>query len=276
MNSGTDNRQDSIDIYSILREDIIGLRLQPGFFFSIKDICEKYDSGRTPTRDALIRLAQEGLITFLPQRGTMVSRLDLQRIENERFIRRSIEENVMREFVGIYSPSVLLHLEEIIQRQKACIEKHDIRGFFAEDEEFHYRFYEETGREYCWDVIQKECCNYKRLRLLTLILEEESTPDKPRTENGRRGGRKQTLAEEQRDGMNALVRQHDAILNAIRQRDLEEVLRRFDDHMNRIGTQERQLRNKLPDLFGDGSGQDKRENSGLDRDFLLDLRSRGL
>ena len=92
MSSETVKKQEGHDIYTVLRDDIMGLRLKPGIIFSIKDICELYESGRTPVRDALIRLEQEGMITFLPQRGTMISRLDLRRIDNERFIRRSIEE----------------------------------------------------------------------------------------------------------------------------------------------------------------------------------------
>ena len=110
MSSETVKKQEGHDIYTVLRDDIMGLRLKPGIIFSIKDICELYESGRTPVRDALIRLEQEGMITFLPQRGTMISRLDLRRIDNERFIRRSIEENVMRDFVAAFSPTVILRL----------------------------------------------------------------------------------------------------------------------------------------------------------------------
>ena len=81
MSSEVEKKNEGTDVYSILRDDIICLRLRPGTFFSIKDICEIYGVGRSPGRDALIRLAQEGLVTFLPQRGTMISTLDLERIE---------------------------------------------------------------------------------------------------------------------------------------------------------------------------------------------------
>ena len=114
----------------------MGLRLKPGIIFSIKDICELYESGRTPVRDALIRLEQEGMITFLPQRGTMISRLDLRRIDNERFIRRSIEENVMRDFVAAFSPTVILRLEDQIQKQQECMRAGDVRGFLHQTKTF--------------------------------------------------------------------------------------------------------------------------------------------
>ena len=146
MSSETVKKQEGHDIYTVLRDDIMGLRLKPGIIFSIKDICELYESGRTPVRDALIRLEQEGMITFLPQRGTMISRLDLRRIDNERFIRRSIEENVMRDFVAAFSPTVILRLEDQIQKQQECMRAGDVRGFFASDENFHSLFYKEINR----------------------------------------------------------------------------------------------------------------------------------
>ena len=67
------NREDTI--YDILRTDILELKLRPGMVFSIKDIMEVYDVGRTPVRDALISLSKDGLVTLLPQKGTHAPRL---------------------------------------------------------------------------------------------------------------------------------------------------------------------------------------------------------
>ena len=49
------NREDTI--YDLLRTDILDLKLRPGMVFSIKDIMEVYDAGRTPVRDALLSLS---------------------------------------------------------------------------------------------------------------------------------------------------------------------------------------------------------------------------
>ncbi len=254
MNSETVKKQENHDIYTVLRDDIMGLRLKPGIIFSIKDICELYQSGRTPVRDALIRLEQEGMITFLPQRGTMISRLDLRRIDNERFIRRSIEENVMRDFVAAFSPTVILRLEDQIQKQQECMRAGDVRGFFASDEAFHALFYKEINRMYCWDVIQKECCNYKRMRLLTLMLTD--------TDNT----------------MISVLEDHEAIVSAVSVRDLDKVMHWFGVHLDRIRSQEHKLLKQFPDLFEEGAAQeqDKKGNGELAGDFLISIRSRGL
>lgn len=252
---GIDNyeKNEDYNIYSILRDDIVSLRLKPGMFFSIKDICEIYQVGRSPGRDALIRLEQEGLITFRPQRGTMVSKLNLTRIENERFIRKAIEEKVLGDFIGLFSPTVILQLENFVMEQKQYFNSRDVRHFLDADDKFHAVFFAETGREYCASVIEKECGNYKRLRLLTLMLDESTISN--------------------------TIDEHEAMISAISTRDLDRLMNCFDLHLNRIRPQERRLLKEFPDLFDheDQDGAQKRiESSGLQHDFLLSIRSRGL
>lgn len=246
-------KNEDYNIYSILRGDIISLRLKPGTFFSIKDICEIYQVGRSPGREALIRLEQEGLITFLPQRGTMVSKLNLTRIENERFIRKAIEGKVLEDFIGLFSPAVILRLENNILEQKEYYRTQDVRGFFEADEKFHDIFFQETKREHCNGVIEKECGNYKRLRLLTLMLDEMIIDN--------------------------TIKEHEAMISAISTRDLDRLMNCFSLHLNRIIPQERRLLKALPDLFdheAEDGVQKRKEAPGLQSDFLLSIRSRGL
>lgn len=94
-----------------MRSDILDLKLRPGMIFSIKDISESYEVGRTPVRDALISLSKEGLITFLPQRWTMISKIDYDKVRNERFLRICVEENVMLEFMAVCNLKAITTLE---------------------------------------------------------------------------------------------------------------------------------------------------------------------
>ena len=127
-------------MYDVLRTDILDLKLRPGLVFSIKDVCDAYGTGRTPVREALIRLSKEGLITFLPQKGTMVSKIDFQRADNERFLDR----------------------QEIIVKDRDC------RGFLEEDIVFHSVFYQAVNRDTCAHIIHANSGDYRRIRLLSL------------------------------------------------------------------------------------------------------------
>ena len=238
------------DVYSVLRDDIINLRLRPGAFFSIRDLCTFYNVGRSPGREALIRLEQEGLVTFLPQRGTMISKLDLERIDNERYIRRSIEENVMRDFVGMFSNTVILRLEEMLREQRALQEEQDQRGFLDADDRFHQVFYQQAGREYCCSVIDKECSNYRRMRLLAQMTDP--------------------------DAMEKSIDEHAALVDAVSMRDMEKVMSCFYLHLDRIKSQERKIVRRFADLFQAEGGQEHKENHDLNTDFLVSIRGRGL
>ena len=64
-------------VYAEVHEDIIGLRLQPGADLDEAGLEERFSVSRTPVREALIRLASEGLIFLLPNRGARVSHIDI-------------------------------------------------------------------------------------------------------------------------------------------------------------------------------------------------------
>lgn len=63
-------------VYSILRDEILDLTLLPGSPIDEIRLSERLSMSRTPIREALVRLASEGLVTTLPNRSTVVSNID--------------------------------------------------------------------------------------------------------------------------------------------------------------------------------------------------------
>ena len=63
------------------RENITSLQLAPGTTVSTQELAAKLQVSRTPVREAFIRLQKEDLVEITPQKGTMVSRIDLTRAE---------------------------------------------------------------------------------------------------------------------------------------------------------------------------------------------------
>lgn len=78
--------------YRRLQEMIVTLRFSPGEVLSEALLAKKLKIGRTPIREALKRLAREGLVLILPKRGVLVSQVDvktqLRLIEARREIER--------------------------------------------------------------------------------------------------------------------------------------------------------------------------------------------
>ena len=91
--------------YTRLEEMIATLLLPPGEFLSEQVLAEAVGLGRTPIREALQRLAREGLVTILPRRGVQVTPVDAQqqllvievRRELERLISRNAAERATEE-----------------------------------------------------------------------------------------------------------------------------------------------------------------------------------
>ncbi len=63
-------------VYDLLRNEILDLTLPPGSPIDEVQLAERFEMSRTPIREALVRLAGEGLIDTLPNRSTMVSNID--------------------------------------------------------------------------------------------------------------------------------------------------------------------------------------------------------
>lgn len=63
-------------VYESLRDEILDLSLAPGSPIDEVQLAERFSMSRTPIREALVRLAGEGLVETLPNRSTMVSNID--------------------------------------------------------------------------------------------------------------------------------------------------------------------------------------------------------
>lgn len=63
-------------VYEMLRDEIITLALAPGQPIDEVNLAERFGLSRTPIREALVRLAGEGLVETLPNRSAVVARID--------------------------------------------------------------------------------------------------------------------------------------------------------------------------------------------------------
>lgn len=69
-------------VYETLRNEIISLAMAPGSPVDEADLSERFGMSRTPIREALVRLASEGLVETLPNRSSIVSHIDFLNLHN--------------------------------------------------------------------------------------------------------------------------------------------------------------------------------------------------
>jgi GntR family transcriptional regulator, rspAB operon transcriptional repressor len=208
-------------IHSVLRHDIVTLRLTPGEKLSENELALRFGTSRAPVREALIRLAEDGLIDVLPQRGSFVSRISLKAMERARFVREALEVAIVRRAAERGIPQdVREHAEACLEAQKEARE--DPEQFTQLDDLFHRGFAEGTGLEGVWAVIEREKAQFDRIRFLSL---PAGTP------------------------VDELIEQHRAILAAVLKRQppaAEEAIRK---HMSEVLKIARNLASRHPDLI---------------------------
>ncbi|KKC46098.1 GntR family transcriptional regulator [Paenibacillus sp. D9] len=155
-------------VYAGLREQILSLELPPGTALSEKDSAASYGVSRTPVREAFLRLAQEQLVQVLPQRGTFVSLIDPELVEEARFMREQLERAVIRLACAGFPPLSLSALRDNLRAQQDAMTQLDDRKLFELDEAFHRTLFEGCGKLNTWSVIQQMNLHLNRARLLRL------------------------------------------------------------------------------------------------------------
>ncbi len=68
--------------YERIKSDILSGKYKPGQHMREKDLCDELKVSRTPIRDALIRLGQEGLVVLKPHKGVFVRKFTKKNIQD--------------------------------------------------------------------------------------------------------------------------------------------------------------------------------------------------
>lgn len=213
----------NLQAYTTILKKIINTTYTPGQKISEKELIAKLNIGRTPVREALLRLRQEQLIDAIPQSGTYITKIDLKVAASARFIRESIETRVIKEAAATNDEFAIAKLNTIIANQKFFSQKKQFEKFFAEDEAFHQEFYQMTGRQQVWDWLQTINMQLNRFRMLRLKVEELPWDN--------------------------LITEHINILNAVKNHEPEEARRLIANHLHLMLDEEDTLIKTFPDYF---------------------------
>ena len=122
--------------YLIIEEMIVTLRLQPGAVLSETALSNQLGIGRTPVREALQRLAREGLVTVLPRRGILVSDFNIKSQLRMLEVRREIERLMARSAAERANAKERARLQEIAAEMREAARTADDLGFMRLDLEF--------------------------------------------------------------------------------------------------------------------------------------------
>jgi len=155
-------------IYSDLRNELVSLQRRPGEVISEAQIAHSFGVSRTPVREAILKLSDEGLLEIYPQSGIFVSRVPLHALPEAIIIRKALEETTARLAAERATPSQILALRSVLERQREALAAGDSDAFHQADELFHATVAEVAGYPGIWKYIQQVKVHVDRYRRLTL------------------------------------------------------------------------------------------------------------
>jgi DNA-binding GntR family transcriptional regulator len=160
-------------VYLDLRRRIMVGELLPGTQMSPPELAGRYGVSRTPVRDALNTLAQEGLVEVVPRRGYFVSRITVRDVE-EIFELRLILETASAELATArISSEGIDHLAQLSSRYVAGdIESY--KAYLGENRQFHLAVAEAAGNRLLLEALQRVFDQMQRFLILRLDLSDDA------------------------------------------------------------------------------------------------------
>lgn len=159
-------------VYERLYEEIVNLDLLPGSKISEAEVGRRFGVSRQPVRDAFKRLGNLDLLEIRPQRATVVRRFSLDEIANTRFVRLSVELEVVESACSCWSNAHKIKLQNSLSEQKAALDAGEIEAFHKLDYAFHKMICDLSGHPMAFETI--DLCKRKVDRLCVLSLEKKS------------------------------------------------------------------------------------------------------
>ena len=163
-------RQAAPQVFEWLRGSILSLQLAPGTALSRAELADRFELSQTPVRDALLQLAQEGLVDIFPQHATLVSRIDIASATQAHFLRCAIELEVVRTLaLAAAEDTAVLRAKLTAQIDlQAALGVADTEEFIASDQAFHRLMYEAAGAPDLYELVRRRSGHLDRLRRLDL------------------------------------------------------------------------------------------------------------
>lgn len=144
----------SEQIYKILYDDIIYQRIPCGKKLTLKILKERFEVSHTPIREALTRLAENGLVKYYSNCGVTVSVFGEQDIREIYKMTGELDSMAIRfcKDEGLLEP-LLAELGEVIASGNEYIERGDYLGWKRFSEEFHFSFYHYANNRYLDEIV---------------------------------------------------------------------------------------------------------------------------
>jgi DNA-binding GntR family transcriptional regulator len=137
----------SARVYNQIKDLILCNEILPGQKLHHQALSERLGVSRTPVREALTRLVQEGYVSFLPNRGFTCKEIRLQEAEELYDLREALEAFAIEKAIGKLTPDGLTALAKKLHQYGEDVEKRFTRDRLLYDQDLHLEIARISGNE---------------------------------------------------------------------------------------------------------------------------------
>ena len=159
-----------LQVYKLIRDAIVKNEFPPGTVMVERKLCDIYNVSRSPIRNALQQLTFEGLLTYMPGKGTVVPEFNLEDI---------LEVYDLLEVLQVYATRQCIHQLDavavetknmILTSERGALEKEDLYTASQWDQRFHDFIVDRSNNHRLKNLFDQ--LNNQRVRFITPTLKD--------------------------------------------------------------------------------------------------------
>lgn len=163
-------------VFNTLREAILKGELKPGERLMELQLASKLGVSRTPIREAIRMLQQEGLAVTIPRRGAEVAKMTEKNMEDVLQIREALEILAVQLACEKVTKQQIVHLGEAVEEFERAVKTGDLKQITQSDIDFHDKIYEAADNPKLVNLLNNIREQIYRYRV-EYLKEEENYPN---------------------------------------------------------------------------------------------------
>jgi DNA-binding GntR family transcriptional regulator len=194
-------------VYNQLREMILSGALEGGTQIEERQLAEEMGVSRTPLREAIGQLSNEGIIEYRPYRGNYVRTFTAKQVNDLYQVRMALESLAMRLAIPKLSQEHIHKIRQILDDVERALQNNDMDGYNEADRRFHKAILDISGNETLKEAMDRLSAQIQMVRV---------------------------IANQDHDVVESTARERPLILAALEARDADEAARLMEEHIDGV------------------------------------------
>ena len=154
--------------YETIKDSILRLELAMGAQINIEELTGTLQISRTPIREALLRLEQDGLVRAVSRVGFFVTDITTRDLEELFELRALLESYAAKRATPLLTPQDLAHIDELLESSCRAVESGALAKFLEDEIALHDAITEHAQNSHLLHVMESLANLTYRERMLSL------------------------------------------------------------------------------------------------------------